>query len=91
VILGVATARDLHRAVLADAAFAAGDTHVRFLDERADALRPPPPSRLGAAVAAAAAARADGGPTGASTDGPAGSSPSPSPWTTLGAFRVGGG
>jgi acetyl-CoA carboxylase biotin carboxylase subunit len=90
VILGVATARDLHRAVLADAAFAAGDTHVRFLEERADTLRAAPPARLGAALAAAAAARAGGVATGGRTDGPAGPSRSASPWTTLGPFRVGG-
>jgi acetyl-CoA carboxylase biotin carboxylase subunit len=34
IIEGVPTTRDLHRAILADAAFAAGDLHTGFLEER---------------------------------------------------------
>ncbi len=84
-LLGVATVRDLHLALMEDAAFAAGETHVRFLDERYADWRPPVPAGLPALLAAAAVARVAGpaAPTsGAAPD-------AASPWRTLGPFRLG--
>ncbi len=90
VLLGLPTARDLHLAILEDPAFVAGDTHVRFLDERYGAWRLPVPTRLPAMLAAAAVARAGAAGPGA-TSGPGGAPAVPSPWQTLGPFRLGQG
>ncbi|HEX7127697.1 MAG TPA: biotin carboxylase N-terminal domain-containing protein [Thermodesulfobacteriota bacterium] len=83
-LLGVATVRDLHLALLEDPAFVAGETHIRFLDDRYAAWRPPAPAGRPALLAAAALARA-AAPR-AAVPGAA-----PSPWQTLGPFRLGEG
>jgi acetyl/propionyl-CoA carboxylase alpha subunit len=92
VLLGLPTVRDLHLALLEDPAFVAGDTHVRFLDERYGAWRPPIPTHLPAMLAAAAVARAGATGPGAATGGAAAPGAAlPSPWQTLGPFRLGEG
>ncbi len=92
VLLGLPTVRDLHLALLEDPAFVAGDTHVRFLDERYGAWRPPIPTHLPAMLAAAAVARAGATGRGAATGGAAAPGAAlPSPWQTLGPFRLGEG
>jgi acetyl-CoA carboxylase biotin carboxylase subunit len=92
-VLGVATARDLHLSLMDDPAFAAGDTHIRFLDERYAGWRPSPGARLPLLLAAAALERVL--PRAGRHDGPAGGPAAgpglgaASPWQTLGPFRVG--
>ncbi|HEY8370713.1 MAG TPA: biotin carboxylase N-terminal domain-containing protein [Thermodesulfobacteriota bacterium] len=88
-LLGVATVRDLHLALLEDPAFVAGDTHIRFLEARYAAWRPPAPAGWPALLAAAALARAAEPRAAAAGAGPSGAGPSP--WQTLGPFRLGEG
>ncbi len=86
-LLGVPTIRDLHLALIEDPAFAAGDTHIRFLDERYANWRPGPRAQLPFLLAAAALARATGAP-GLTSRG--GAAPGvASPWLTLGPLRLG--
>ena len=72
--------------VLAHAAFRAGETHTGFLDEHLANWRPDDGELSAAAIAAALGLRA-------STCGAAvssGPAHAPSPWETLGRWRLGG-
>jgi len=89
VVLGVVTNRDFLRAVVAHAAFTAGDTHTAFLDEHLPDWTPPVgPHRDLAALAAVLATRAPGTRVAANQADSANAEPSL--WETLGAWRPGG-
>jgi acetyl-CoA carboxylase biotin carboxylase subunit len=87
VILGPATNLAFLRDVLAHPAFRAGDTHTGFLDQHLPTWRPEPAEADVAAIIAALAvgqlrpARVVAGP---------GVAAPPSPWETLGRWRLGG-
>jgi acetyl-CoA carboxylase biotin carboxylase subunit len=88
VLLGVVTNRDYLLDVLAHPAFAAGATHTEFLAEHFPKWTPP--SGRHADVAAVLAALALSGPASraANVDG---SATEPTPWETLGGWRIGTG
>jgi acetyl-CoA carboxylase biotin carboxylase subunit len=85
VLLGVVTNRDYLRAVLAQTAFVAGDTHTEFLAEHLAGWRPARGrERDLAAIAAALALTGASAPGATEMHGPA-----PTPFATLGSWRAG--
>ncbi len=85
-ILGPTTNLAFLRDVLSHAAFGAGATHTGFLDDHLPAWRPSGSPDLAAALAALAPTRPAAG---RGSDG-AGRRHEPSPWDTLGRWRLGG-
>jgi acetyl/propionyl-CoA carboxylase alpha subunit len=85
VVLGPTTNLAFLRDVLAHPAFGAGATHTGFLNEHLPAWHPSPPPDVAAIVAALAATR----PAARATDG-GGPRTEPTPWETLGRWRLSG-
>jgi acetyl/propionyl-CoA carboxylase alpha subunit len=87
-VLGVVTNLSRLRAILAHPAFRAGELHTGFLDEH---LKEPSPASCPPleAVAAAAAVLHITAPSGRGATPGAGAA-APDPWSTLGAWRMGG-
>jgi len=85
VVVGPTTNLAFLAAVLADPAFARGETHTGFLAERLPAWQPADDGLGLAALAAALVARASSG----SGAGREGTPTAPTPWETLGAWRLG--
>jgi len=85
-VLGPTTNLAFLQDVLAHAAFARGDTHTGFLAEHLPAWRPTSDTAAAAAIAAALAlARPE-----MAADGAGAARVAPTPWETLGGWRLGG-
>jgi len=85
-VLGPTTNLAFLQDVLAHPAFARGDTHTGFLPEHFPAWRPAADTAPAAAIAAALAL----GRPGMRADGAGAARVAPTPWETLGAWRLGG-
>jgi len=86
VVLGPTTNLAFLQDVLAHPAFGAGETHTGFLDEHLPSWRPDEGEVSAAAIAAALGLRSSTGAVASSSSGVA---RAPSPWETLGRWRLG--
>ena len=86
VVLGPTTNLAFLQDVLAHPAFGAGETHTGFLDEHLPSWRPDEGEVSAAAIAAALGLRSS---TGAVASSSSGAARAPSPWETLGRWRLG--
>ncbi|MFO7607800.1 MAG: acetyl-CoA carboxylase biotin carboxylase subunit [Candidatus Krumholzibacteriia bacterium] len=90
-VLGVATNVEYLDAILADPAFAAGDLHTGFLEERLADWRSGRAADADLALALAAVAEHERRRQGSRAAGPAADAAAPAgPWERLGRFRLGG-